>query len=395
MYCIIRGMIICILGRQPKLGLAELQAVYGPSKVHYLEEGVALVDIEPSDFQQRTFGGTIKAAALLATLATTQWGAVLEHCAGLLQKLIAPLPQGKITFGLSAYGLPVKAARLQQAGITLKKIVRANNHPARYIPNASPALNSAQVLHNHLAGASGIELIIVGHNGGVYLGQTISVQDIDDYAKRDFGRPKRDPFVGMLPPKLAQMMLNLAQPQPSNVVLDPFCGTGVVLMEAALRELAIQGTDLNPRMIEFTRQNLTWLSREYHLSPKITALETADAQTHHWVTPIDRVVSETYLGKPLSGQPQPEVLRALINDCDAITRRFLINLRPQLHTDARCCIAVPAWRQANRFMRLPVVDDLEKMGYNHISFSGVKTEELIYHRADQIVARQLLVLTPK
>jgi hypothetical protein len=36
------------------------------------------------------------------------------------------------------------------------------------------------------------------------------VQDIDAYAERDFERPMRDAFVGMLPPKLAQIMLNLA-----------------------------------------------------------------------------------------------------------------------------------------------------------------------------------------
>jgi len=35
------------------------------------------------------------------------------------------------------------------------------------------------------------------------------VQDIENYSKRDYGKT-RDMEVGMLPPKLAQMMLNIA-----------------------------------------------------------------------------------------------------------------------------------------------------------------------------------------
>jgi hypothetical protein len=44
---------------------------------------------------------------------------------------------------------------------------------------------------------------------------------------------------------------------------------------------------------------------------------------------------------------------------------------------------------------LKIVDDLEKMGYNRVSFKHVGNDSLIYHRSDQVVARELLVLTVK
>ena len=81
------------------------------------------------------------------------------------------------------------------------------------------------------------------------------MQDIESYTKRDRERPKRDAKVGMLPPKLAQIIINLAagqlpeeklqnicdiplgEPIPRRLlgqtVLDPFCGTGVILQEAS------------------------------------------------------------------------------------------------------------------------------------------------------------------
>ena len=45
-----------------------------------------------------------------------------------------------------------------------------------------------------------------------YLGLTIACQDIDSYARRDTSKA-RDMQVGMLPPKLAQMMINLTRVQ--------------------------------------------------------------------------------------------------------------------------------------------------------------------------------------
>jgi len=50
------------------------------------------------------------------------------------------------------------------------------------------------------------------------------VQDINAYTKRDFGK-KRDMDTGMLPPKLAQMMINIANngKQEITSLYDPFC----------------------------------------------------------------------------------------------------------------------------------------------------------------------------
>ena len=385
-------MILCTLGRQPKLGLAELESLFGADAVHSLGNQAALLDIPSTAINHRRLGGAIKVAKLITTLPGINWMDAMRASKDYLLRNLATVPEGKIKLGLSVYGLKVNSKQLQTSGLELKKLIKSAGRSVRVVPNTAPELGSAQVLHNQLASPLGIELLLIAHEGQTYLAQTLSVQDIDDYTKRDFGRPKRDAFVGMLPPKLAQTMLNLAQVQTGERVLDPFCGTGVVLQEAALLGCAVYGTDLNERMVSYSQDNLDWLAANYQLQIN-KQLETADATNATWTSPLQHVVCETYLGQPLSGLPRPEKLEEIRRDCQTIIRKFLKNLRPQLESGTRCCIAVPAWRVGNRFVHLPLVDDLKEIGYNRVSFEHAGNNDLLYHRADQIVAREVLVLT--
>src|SRR5690606_4224587 len=101
--------------------------------------------------------------------------------------------------------------------------------------------------HNKLGlSPNKVELLVVnGGKNGIIVAESSGTQNITALARRDQGRPKRDAFVGMLPPKLALLMLNLAagglDPEKSHRVLDPFCGTGVVLQEAALQGYSVYG----------------------------------------------------------------------------------------------------------------------------------------------------------
>lgn len=64
------------------------------------------------------------------------------------------------------------------------------------------------------------------------IGQTVWVQDIDAYSQRDMGR-ERSMVVGMMPPKLAQMMINFATKGDKKLqIWDSFCGLGTTLIES-------------------------------------------------------------------------------------------------------------------------------------------------------------------
>lgn len=386
---------VLILGRQPALGLAEAEALYGATHVQALGSRAALVRLNAADIAFWRMGGSTRLGQIIATVPTSNWQIALERTMPLLLQATAALPEGKIRLGISHIGPGASVRNLNTEGLKLKKAVKATGRSVRVVPNVAPELNTAQVLHNQLTGPTGVELLLIPSRGETVIARTVAVQDINAYAARDQKRPKRDARVGMLPPKLAQIIVNvaLASSPSSNdtVVLDPFCGTGVVLQEASLMGYGVYGTDLEPRMIDYSATNLDWL-RATHTAIAQPQLQQGDATNHHWQPLPAAVAGETYLGRPLSGLPSPEKLSEIMSDCDTIHRKFLANMARQIKPGTRLCLAVPAWKTPDGFKHLKTLASLPELGYNRIRFVHVDTTDLVYHRPDQLVARELVVL---
>ncbi len=409
---------VLILGRQPELGLAELESLYGSAKIRPVGNKAAVVDVDPCLLAFERLGGSVKFCKLLATLDTVDWKAIERFLVEVSPGHSQRVPEGKLLLGMSVIGLKVGLKQLEATGLSLKKAIRQTGRPVRLVPNKTPELNAAQIIHNKLTGPNGWELVFIRDGGKTLVVQTVKVQDIESYTERDRGRPKRDTKVGMLPPKLAQTIINLAAGTLSEetltnicdipadqtipltrldkTLLDPFCGTGVVLQEAALMGYDVYGSDLEPRMVEYSERNMAWLGGRFRLPAVCCRVEEADATDHTWKAPIDMVAAETYLGRPFTKAPDAETLARTVNDCNLIIKKFLRNLAQQLQSGTRLCLAVPAWHAGRGgFRHLPLIDQISDLGYNRISFEHVRDDSLLYHREDQIVARQLLVITRK
>jgi tRNA G10 N-methylase Trm11 len=387
-------MLICVFGRHPSLGVAELESVLGPEMVTPLGGSCAMVNGD-LDLSKHGLGSVVKIGEVVGSSPASAKlsSAALDEIVRYITE--RPKTDHKLAFGLSVYGIKVTPQQIEKLAFDIKSALKAKGLSSHIVLGKETELNSAQVIHNKLTGEFGFEFLIVSTAKSTYIARTTHVQDIESYSKRDYSRPKRDTKVGMLPPKLAQIMLNLAKAGSGNTVLDPFCGTGVVLMEAALKGCKLMGSDLNQQLVYSTKENLEWLSKEYSLNVKLDNLECADATMNKWRGYFDRVVSEIYLGPPLDHVPKEESLKAIVYNSNILLNKFLANLRPQLNAKARCCIAIPVWKTEKGFLRLPVADKLEVVGYSKVKFSKLKIDRLIYHRPDQIVGRELLVLTPK
>lgn len=390
-------MYIALLGRQPELSIAELERVFTSVRWHSPES--ALVDTEKLDVQQ--LGGTQKAGRVIAELPVRDWRttsmAIVRHYVKTWTS-----HEAKLTLGISAYGFNTTPRDVQKTGLILKKKLKEAGVSLRLIPNQDVALSTATAHHNKLGlSDTKIELLVIRGEKTVILAESVGAQNITALAARDQGRPRRDAFVGMLPPKLALMMVNLAGPltrspdsdlaQPR--VLDPFCGTGVVLQEAMLRHYAVYGTDLAEKMIRYSRDNLNWLQESMNIEGT-WYLHEGDATTAHWQQPIDAVVSETYLGQPFSAPPSSTKLTEVRGNCNHIIGEFLKNLSDQLQPGTPVILAVPAWKDtAGRFTHLPLTTKIEDYGFERIKLETVESDRLLYAREDQVVARELLLLT--
>lgn len=434
-------MYVAILGRQPALGIAELERVFGGQNITPLSGLATLVDTPLLEIQD--LGGTLKAGRVVIDLRTGDWlkvsNKIIQHYAQSWSSF-----DGKVTLGLSAYGFDVSPREVQKVGIVLKQKLKRSGISLRLVPNQDIALSTATSHHNKLGLSDNkAELLIIrAKNGRIVVAESTGAQNITSYANRDQQRPKRDAFVGMLPPKLAQIMINLAvgsttrlldagttpfiegdvpvKGEPSATgerqlpverplqenggvmadqnktplrILDPFCGTGVILQEALLKRFAVYGTDLSEKMIRYSRDNLNWLQEKEHFHGD-WYLHEGDATDTKWQQPIDAVVAETYLGQPFSAPPSPAKLDEVRKTCNGIISDFLRNLAPQIASGTPVTIAVPAWRDKDGgFTHLPLISTIAQLGYKPHEFHNVSQNDLLYYREDQIVARELLVLT--
>ena len=84
-------------------------------------------------------------------------------------------------------------------------------------------------------------------------------------------KPHKRPFFypGSMSPKLARCMVNLSRVKENELVLDPFCGTGGILIEAGLIGCKVVGSDINWKMKNGTAINLEYCGiesyRTFHL----------------------------------------------------------------------------------------------------------------------------------
>jgi len=393
-------MYIALLGRQPELSIAELERVY--TKVSWFSPETALIDTEDRINIQK-LGGSQKIGRVILEVDSTEW----RHVSGALVKHYAKIwstASGKITVGLSAYDFQLSARELQKSGLILKSKLKNGGVSLRLIPNQEVALSTATSHHNKLGLSDNkVELLIVRGKNTTIIAESVGAQNITALAARDQGRPRRDAFVGMLPPKLAQIMINLAGPLEADPtqdlaqprILDPFCGTGVVLQEAMLMGYGAYGTDLAEKMIRYSRDNLNWLQDKYELTGH-WYLHEGDAVDTSWQQPIAAVVAETYLGQPFSAPPSSAKLTEVRGNCNHIIGGFMKNLSKQLKPGTPVVLAVPAWKDKfDGFTHLPLTTKVEDYGFERVELKTVEADRLMYFRPDQVVARELLLLIKK
>lgn len=387
-------MYIALLGRQPELSIAELERVF--PRVSWYSSQTALVDAK-HDFDVQRLGGTQKAGRVAFELQSNEWRRVSDAIVRHYSKAWAKA-EGKITLGISVYDFTISPREVQKVGLLLKSKLKKDGISLRLVPNQEAALSTATSHHNKLGlSANKVELIIVRGKTSVMVAESIGTQNITALAARDQGRPRRDAFVGMLPPKLALMMINMsvASPTAPQRILDPFCGTGVLLQEAALMGHPVYGTDLAEKMIRYSRDNLNWLQDTYKIKVD-WYLHEGDAMDTQWQSPIDAIASEAYLGQPFSAPPSSSKLTEVRGNCNHIISAFLHNISKQIEPGTPLVLAVPAWKDTNdTFTRLPLVSKIEDFGFERIQLDTVDTTKLIYSRPDQVVGRDLLLLIKK
>lgn len=307
----------------------------------------------------------------------------------------------KIFFGLSLYPVKVKNKQIKnifRIGLDLKKYLKEKNRTARLVTSKQDNLSAVVVVKNKLLGDNGAEIVIINQQQNYFLGKTLDVQPFVELSKRDYGRPQRDDRSGMLPPKLAQIMLNLSQTDKYELILDPFCGSGTVLQEALWQKRTnLIGSDISDKAISNTRKNLTWLGQEYNLSVNnIKLVKTNVVNLPKFIKPnsVGAVVTEPDLGRTDLKPSNQLAEEARLKNLYIQSYEVFYNLLKSKG------LVVMIWPVFFNTKYLDIEKIVEKIGYKKIiplskdllnNYQLNKRNNLQYARSGQKVAREITI----
>ncbi|RLG70855.1 MAG: TIGR01177 family methyltransferase [Methanobacteriota archaeon] len=183
------------------------------------------------------------------------------------------------------------------------------------------------------------EIVVILSRKGVYIGTKFL-----DVPRADFDR--RRPHLrryfhpGSLDPRIARAMVNMARTKPGDLVLDPFCGTGGLLIEAGMIGCRVIGTDIDEHMVQGARINLF----EQGVRGEVFKWDATKICEAPLPVPVDRVVTDPPYGISTTlGKTCPEELY----------RNTLNGLAEVLREGGYICISTPEQY------------DLEKNGSSH------------------------------
>ena len=153
-------------------------------------------------------------------------------------------------------------------------------------------------------------------------------------------KPHKRPFFypGSMSPKLARCMVNLSRVKAGQLLLDPFCGTGGILIEAGLIGCKVVGSDVNWKMKNGSAINLDYCGikdyRTFHL----------DVRELKMYEKVASVVTDPPYGISTSTGDI---------DGDDIFKEFFHAIYDNMAEDAYLCMASPHYVDLN-----PMIDEV-------------------------------------
>lgn len=414
-------MLFFELGRQPEISTAELAHYIprrlGTFKFISIRNNVAIAEASTDVQNPQKFiaglGGCPKFGEIVYEAVNLKEFLLELENEEFVRKILNTVADHKIMFGFSFYGFKEdESFRFQkECGKILKKFLKSKfDLRSRFVVSKSPILSSVVVSKNNLI-SKGFEITVSKMADKIYISKTLAVQDFEEYNKRDYKRPEIDPKAGMLPPKLAQILLNLADLGSGARILDPFCGVGTILAEALLKDFKVAGSDISEQMVRKTEKNLKWLAGEYPKLPlkdRILGLFEADAneiqQKSQKLGLFDAIISESTLGPPLTRFAKKGQILRIKRDLEKQYLSVFENFRDVLKETGKIVITMPFFRFNNGQNPIYIENFNKILDLGYILEQAIPPETcrefnivlnsrgtLLYFRPDQMVGREICI----
>jgi len=399
-----------VLGHNPALSAEEVFSYFLSENLSFevlaISPEILLLELSKeikSDFVLSQLGGTIKIGRIFYFSKNKK-----DFSPSLLAGLLK-IKSSKVVFGISVYKTEKEAIAyskklVKDIAMQLKKFLKKENRLVRWVSSSRNPLSSVIVKKNHLLEKGG-EIILLSGKNGDYLGKTLSLQEFADYSFRDYHRPFRDISLGMIPPKLAKMMINFSQLKKDEIILDPFCGSGTILQEAILMGFNhLIGADKDNFALKRTAENLEWLFQNYSLKKRKIKLINSPVEELSLKIKnnfLNAVVTEPYLGPT---KIKEGVIQKIVKELSSMYLKAFAEFYKILKKEGKVIIIFPIFSFKNKKVFLPIMEQIEKIGFRQERPLVLKYKEifkddisprktLIYHRPNQHVLREIIFWT--
>jgi len=378
---------LLIFGRTPELSRVEAQVFFPtlgdirPDIVRVSPEPVACDGTTmPVERMIDILGGTVKIARVLTVGAQPN----ATDIANLLSLAVA---DRDIVFGVSAYGLSLSKSLLAQ----VKQELKQQGRTARYVGATGETLSSVTVSKNNAC-----ELCLVAQGDTVYVAQMVAVQDFARWSTLDYGRPYRNTKMGMLPPKIARMMANIALGADARgkTILDPFCGAGTILTESLSRSIgSVIGMDIDQKAVNDTTANFRWVKQQIQsaVSGRFEVCDASHVDEVIGSQTVHALATEPYLGPihlGLGDISDPKKLKNILKGLQKLYIGALKSFRSVLAPHATVVFIIPQFTVNGRVYDVKnLIDSCENLGYTKV------LGPIEYAREKAVVSRQIIVLT--
>ncbi|AFK22567.1 TRM11 family methyltransferase [Pyrococcus sp. ST04] len=341
-----------ILGKNPELSLLELRSfsrrfrlgvrileehLSGPNKSFVLIQ--AKTDIER---YFRFIGGSLK----------------LVRIVGEGIDAIENLEYARL-FTVSLYGR--EDWRLwRKLGSAVKKVFKEKDSSKFFKPAKVYAMPSELVLKGFPETKDVVFLFM--NDDKILVGETVRITDPFELKKIDVERPVVRPTIS-IPPRLARIMVNLSEVRKGNV-LDPFCGTGTIVMELLLQGLTAYGSDISEDRIRDARKNVEWLRREFRIKHS-ASLRVCDVRRLKkcFRTRFEAIITEPYMGKALKAKPTREEAVKIARNLDRLYYQAFESFGDVLKRGGKVVFVFPAFNLAERGIYRRNRPWLEELGF--------------------------------
>ena len=390
------------LWREWKLSIAEILAVFPDCEVLFSGNSILILwNISKEDISTNfsKIGWTIKVFELTLK---SDLEAVYEEILKYSEK-----SEWKFKYSLNLFWS--KNLKLENILKNTKKIFKSKNISARYFNKDDwKNLSSGQIIWNNIL-KKWFDFNLVDLWGIFYFWKTIQVQDIDSYSKRDFSK-NRDMQVGMLPPKLCQIMINIWRKNIfKNIenlnIYDPFVGLATVLIEALnMGILWVFWSDLNEKMVDESRKNISdFISKNLlkNISFKIEKLNAKFINESEILQKekIDLIVTEWYLWEIMTKKNiSLDRINKQKESLLSIYSKFFENLA-KVDFSWKIVICFPFWELNWKYIYFSeILETLQKHCiiesiFENTEFNlATKTWSLLYKREKQLVWREIFKL---